>query len=57
LIVESHNGPRPPSKASQRWARRLAKQKALQNDRRAENQLIDDGINEVRAIEEAILDS
>ncbi len=57
LIVESHDGPRPPSKVSQRWARRLAKQKALQDDCRAKNQLIDDAINKVRAIEEAMLDS
>ena len=57
LIVESHDGPRPPSKASQRWARRLAKRQALQDDCRAENQLINNAINEVRTIEEAMLDS
>jgi hypothetical protein len=53
LIVESDNGPRPLSK----WARRLAKYKALHNDRRAENQLIDETINKVRAIATAMLDS
>ncbi len=53
LIVESDNGPRPPSK----WARQLAKHKALKDNPRAKNQIIDDAINEVRAIEEAMLDS
>ena len=53
MIVESDNGPRPLSK----WARRLAKYKALHNDRRAENQLIDEAINKVRAIATAMLDS
>jgi hypothetical protein len=53
LIVESDTGSHPPSK----WERRLAKHKALKDDRRAEDQVIDDAINEVRAIEEAMLDS
>ena len=53
MIVESYNSPRPLSK----WARRLAKYKALHNDRRAENQLIDEAINKVRAIATAMLDS
>ncbi len=53
MIVESDNGPRPPSK----WARRLAKHKALKDNCQAENQIINDAINEVRVIEEATLDS
>jgi hypothetical protein len=53
LIVKSDNGPRPLSK----WARRLAKHRALHNDCRAKNQLIHDAINEVRAIATAMLDS
>ncbi len=53
MIAESDNGPRPPSK----WARRLAKHKALKDDCQAENQIINDTINKVRAIEEAMLDS
>ncbi len=57
LIVESANGPRPLSKVTQRWARQLVKRKALKDDRQAENQVIDDAINEVKAIEEAMLDS
>jgi hypothetical protein len=52
LIVESDNGPRPPSKL----ALRLAKHKALKDDSRTENQIIYDAINKVRAIEEAMLD-
>ncbi len=56
MIVESADGPRPLSKVTQRWARRLVKWKALKNDCRAENQVIDDSINEVKAIEEAMLD-
>ncbi len=57
MIVESPDGPRPISKVSQRWARGLAKRKLLQNNRRAENQAIDDAIKEVAAIKEAMLDS
>ncbi len=57
LIVESPDGPRPILKVSQRWARQLKKRKLLQNDRRAENQAIDDAIKEVAAIKEAMLDS
>jgi hypothetical protein len=53
LIVKSDNCPRPLSK----WARRLAKHKALHNDRRAENQLINNAINKVRATATAMLDS
>jgi hypothetical protein len=53
LIVESDTGPHPPSK----WERRLAKHKALKDDRQTEIQIIDDAINEVRAIEKAMLDS
>ncbi len=53
MIVESDNGPHLPSK----WELRLAKHKALKDDRRTKNQIIDDAINEVRAIEEAMLDS
>jgi len=53
LIFRSDNGPRPLSK----WARRFTKYKALHNDRRAENQLIDEAINVVRAIATAMLDS
>ena len=53
LIVESDKGPRPPSK----WARRLAKWKAIKDNRRAENQVIDEAIHEVRVIQEAMLDS
>jgi hypothetical protein len=57
LIVESAEGPRPLSKVTQHWAWQLVKRKALKDDRRAENQVIDDAINEVKAIEEAMLDS
>jgi hypothetical protein len=57
LIVESPDGPRPISKVSQRWARRLKKRKLLQNNCRAKNQAINDAIKEVAAIEEAMLDS
>ncbi len=57
LIVESPDGPRPISKASQCWVRQLEKRKLLQNDRQAENQAIDDAIKEVAAIKEAMLDS
>jgi hypothetical protein len=52
LIVESDNSPHPPSK----WERRLTKYKALHNDRRVENQLINE-FNKVRAIATAMLDS
>jgi len=53
LIVESDTGPHPHSK----WARRLTKHKALKDDRQTEIQIINDAINEVRAIEKAMLDS
>jgi len=53
LIVESDENPRPPSK----WARRRAKWKAIHDNRRAEDQAIDDAIHEVRVIQEAMLDS
>ncbi len=57
LIVESPDVPRPISKVSQQWARRLEKRKLLQNDCQAKNQAIDDAIKEVAAIKEAMLDS
>ncbi len=57
LIVESLDGPRPISKVSQQWARRLEKRKLLQDDRQAKNQAINDAIKEVAAIKEAMLDS
>jgi hypothetical protein len=57
LIVESPDGPRPISKVSQCWVRRLEKRKLLQNDCRAENQAINNAIKEVAAIKEAMLDS
>ena len=50
MIVES-NGPRPVSKVTQRWARRLEKRRILKEARHAENQAIDE------AIKEAMLDS
>lgn len=50
MIVDS-NGPRPVSKVTQRWARRLEKRKILREARQAENQAIDE------AIKEAMLDS
>ncbi len=56
LIVESPDGPRPISKVSQHWARRLKKRKLLQNDCPAKNQAINDAIKEVAAIKEAMLD-
>jgi len=57
LIVESANSPRPLSKVSQHWARRIEKRNAIKDAHRADNQAIDDAITQNRAITEAMLDS
>jgi len=57
LIVESADSPRPLSKVSQHWARRIEKRNAVKDARQADNQAIDDAITQNRAITEAMLDS
>ena len=51
LIVESADSPRPLSKVTQHWARRIENRNAIKDARRANNQDFDN------AIKEAMLDS